>query len=518
MKRLIATSLVLLLTACANQVGTGHQAVDSDREDYRISVEIPLHKMRIEENAILRVNELLDERTHFKAENFELDEVVLIARGESADAMAELLMMEWRSGQFVVPAGAAEAEAEAEEWYEVRIPAPPEDLEGAWLLDIAGDVTIDLLVAVLEPRPAVAEVARTTAARTRTVYRNVPPQPTAYHTHWIYEPSRYYVYHYYDSWSYRYFIGPWNYRYYDLRFRPHRFHYGPLYRPWPRSYGRYREAPRNDRRPALPERRRLDPQLVKLRRNHPRLRSSPHGNYRRERRGDGSERVSAPQPHEPRTIAPGRLSNGRAVMRPTPRRLEERSPSRVNQASKPARSLHRELERVPRSAPRPARRSAEQDRQTRPRSPSSRVRALRSAERQSRTTVAAPPTRQQGSAQRRPSYRRPPQQQRPVRRVEPAPVRSTRRASAPPKTLSRQPSVERRAVQPTNARTRRLQRSPQPMAQPKRDTPRRPQTSPPPRRQSVARRQQPELRRAPPPAEKTSRRRSNTRTRTFERR
>ena len=140
-----------------------------------------------------------------------------------------------------------------------------EDNGGAWLLDITGTATVDLLVAVLAPRPQVVERFAETKTVYRTVYRDRYVTPRAYHSYWIYEPSRYYTVHYHGIWPYRYFIGPWDYRHYDPTFRPYRYHYGPIYRPRPPARHR---ANGQDRIHAA-EPRRISRELVQLRRNHP---------------------------------------------------------------------------------------------------------------------------------------------------------------------------------------------------------------------------------------------------------
>ena len=217
------------VAACAtNSTTTTYRSVPQD--DYRISVEIPLDGTEFADEQILRVNELLDERTEFDSSDFQLDEVVLVARseGETSDpdvaGRAELLVLEWRSGAFDIPAGSEG------DWYEVRIPAPDEDPGGAWLLDVTGDVAVDFLVVVMEPRPRV--VAEKTVYQTRTVYRNVGGHRHAYPAYWIYDPTRYYVYHYYDDlWPYRYFTGVWDFRYYHVGFRPHYHRFGVYHGP-----------------------------------------------------------------------------------------------------------------------------------------------------------------------------------------------------------------------------------------------------------------------------------------------
>lgn len=232
MKRFTAFACLAALVpvaACATtSTTTTYRSVPED--DYRISVEIPLDGTEFADEQILRVNELLDERTEFDSSDFQLDEVVLVARseGESSDpdvaGRAELMVLEWRSGAFDIPAGSEG------DWYEVRIPAPDEDPGGAWLLDVTGDVAVDFLVVVMEPRPRV--VAEKTVYRTRTVYRTVGGHRYAYPSYWIYDPTRYYVYHYYDDlWPYRYFTGVWDFRYYHVGFRPHYHRFGVYHGP-----------------------------------------------------------------------------------------------------------------------------------------------------------------------------------------------------------------------------------------------------------------------------------------------
>ena len=256
MKRITAFACLAALVPVAACAATTTTKTDRSvaEDDYRISVEIPLDGTEFADEQILRVNELLDERTEFDSSDFQLDEVVLVARSEAATGdpdgagRAELLVLEWRSGAFDIPAGSEE------DWYEVRIPAPDEDPGGAWLLDVSGDVTVDFLVVVMEPRPRV--VAEKTTYRTRTVYRTVDGHRHAYPSYWIYDPTRYYVYHYYNNlWPYRYFTGVWDFRYYHVGFRPqyHRFgvyhgpHYDSIawrdrYRPDRRRYRHGRDA------------------------------------------------------------------------------------------------------------------------------------------------------------------------------------------------------------------------------------------------------------------------------------
>ena len=85
MKRFTAFACLAALVpvaACATtSTTTTYRSVPED--DYRISVEIPLDGTEFADEQILRVNELLDERTEFDSSDFQLDEVVLVARSEA---------------------------------------------------------------------------------------------------------------------------------------------------------------------------------------------------------------------------------------------------------------------------------------------------------------------------------------------------------------------------------------------------------------------------------------------------
>ena len=220
MKFWTMTNLLICLGSAASvaALASTGEVLDSVPEDPRVSVEIPLDgPLRVEGADLLRVNELLEARTEFAVADFRLREVVLLARSEAETAgEAELLIMDWRSGEFEIPAAAKD------EWYEVRLPAPEEDVTGAWLLDLLGDLTVDMLVAVLEPRPTAA--AKHSSLRARTVYRVVDNRPTEVITRWVHSPSYYRVYHYHHGWPYRYYWGEWRYSLAYRHARPHRKH------------------------------------------------------------------------------------------------------------------------------------------------------------------------------------------------------------------------------------------------------------------------------------------------------
>ena len=447
----VGIAVLMPLTACAATVtSTDYRSVDKD--DYRISVEIPLETSEFGDEQILRVDELLDERTDFDAADFELDEVVLVARSADATGSAELLVLEWRSGAYDIPAG------REGDWFEVRIPAPDEDPGGGWLLDLSGDVKLDFLVVVMQPRPRV--VAEKTVYRTRTVYRNVDGHRHVYPAYWIYDPTRYYVYHYHDDlWPYRYFAGVWDFRFYHVGFRPHVHRFGRYYGPryddavWRARYRADRARYRHGRdsvawrlgdageprpRARYDALKRTNPRLrafhrqdaaagtanaptarpddarsryEEAKRTHPRLRQF-HRN--RNASSDASPRQSSSAVTERATAAPRVTGEG-------PRRiptLQNRAPSsrsattsRARTASAPSRNVRRHVAPSPRAnAP-----TVRQQPSRAPRSTSTNVRARTFHQPRSATVRSAPARTRSAPARAAPS----------TQRSSPAPVRST---------------------------------------------------------------------------------------------
>lgn len=479
MKRLTVAAVAASLAACASQeVGHGNTVVADEADDYRISVEIPLGELGADDGAegrIVKVDELLSERTGFSADDFALDEVVLVARSASGEGgNAELLVLEWRSGLFAVPEGGEE------DWFEVRLPAPEDDLGGAWLLDLTGAVTVDTLVAVLEPKPRVVEVVTT---RTRTIYRDLYPR--THYVHWLYDPTRYYVYHDYGGWPYRYFIGPWNYRYYDLAYRPYRYHYGPIFRAWHRERagargyrdGRdVRSGERNRNAAAVSaERRRISPELVKLRRSHPRLRTVrqrpvaraerqvPVARNQPARTGVAREAAQAPRPRavarDRRAIHSDALEHRRVsrvgeLRRSRPERRSAANEAAANErVAAPRRSYSRPASTSAESAarsPRPVRRDASVER---PR-PSARQRVVERPARRENPRAAA--VRSERSAGGSPRLRNAPSQSRSAPARATAPVRESRAASSPRRVHSR--DVQRQVQRRSSAQPRNIER------------------------------------------------------------
>ena len=270
---------------------------EADPEQYRISVEIPVDDVTIDRGQNLDVDALLNERTSFAASDFHLREVVLVARSRRGGS-AELLLDEWASGAVDIPEGAAES------WYEVRIPAADVGEAGIdWVIDFTGALDLNLLVAVLEPRSALLAAATATVRevvveddapaeepgqilaepsaevvqsvevvepgaatptvvnevavveqpvyRTQTVYRYVDRPVYRYRVSWIYDPARYYVFRDYGGWTYRYFPGTWDWRYYNPSFRlpiRHHHHHGHRHRADRHDGRRYDRRDRDDRR------------------------------------------------------------------------------------------------------------------------------------------------------------------------------------------------------------------------------------------------------------------------------
>lgn len=503
MGRAIVAIAAIPLAACVVDVGHEH-AEPAPTEDYRVSVEIPLREADASNAAhvaghgrVLKIDELLDERTDFDAEDFQLDEVVLVARAaDGADGQAELLVLEWRSGEHAVPEGGEE------DWFEVRIPGPEEDLGGAWLLYLGGAVTVDLLVAVLAPKPPVAEQAAAayTVYRTRTIYRERTAWPHSHGALWLYNPARYYVYHDYGIWPYRYFIGPWDFRYYDLAYRPHRHHYAPLHRPYRGTAAR---RGRSDQRGAdVAELRRISPQLVNLRRNHPRLRTLRAGGRTTAQRTP-AERPFAPAAQQPsrgaeaRVVEPVRRFEPARRAEPT-RRFEPARRSEPAQRQRAPRVVNRDANATQRRATAPVRRDARTRRAdvTRRAVPTSRdavdlrrtysrpateARRAPSIQRRSAESPPRPSARVHREAapartpQRSPRVRSSsasntpaPEVRRAVRREAPTPRRSferpvrhestVRSASAPPRAERPQSRRPERAAAPRESAPRRIER------------------------------------------------------------
>ena len=350
MNRNKALTLLLALCPATAFAGVAGEVPDAllPADEALLSVEIPLEgPLRVTGAELLRVNELLDERTEFAAGDFRLDEVVLVARSEAASAgEAELLVMDWRSGEFDIPP------ADKDEWFEVRIPAPETDPGGAWLLDVVGDVTVDMLVAVLEPRPAAA--ATHTAAPTRTVYRLVDGHRTRVVTRWVHSPHYYHVYHYHHGWPYRYFRGAWRY---DLVYRPRHTHYRYHHRD---RHARHHHRDVHKRHRKL---RRIHPRVrvftprerrahqtahghpgkrlrPRSRIDHPRHRAEEPRGPRRERRSNGRRaepRQTVSATARTRTAPDVRARPGN-VARPTPDTRRTARPSRATAAQTPARA------------------------------------------------------------------------------------------------------------------------------------------------------------------------------------
>ena len=438
--------VALCATALADPTGEAPQEV-LPADETRMSVEIPLEgPLRVAGAELLRVNDLLDERTEFHSADFRLDELVLVARSEADTAgEAELLVMDWRSGEFDIPA------ADQDEWYEVRIPAPDEELGGAWLLDLVGDVTVDMLVAVLEPTPNAA--AKHSPPRTRTVYRVVDGRPATVITRWVHSPARYHVYHYHHGWPYRYFWGPWHY---NLVYRPHYRH-----QHWHRqAHHTYRDGRRHHR---------------KLRRIHPRARvfvserhapRRAHSNRHVRNRTVNPRRPAASERARTSTRSRANRPARHDVARPLPKRRDyaRAAPSRSSGQSRgtssatptapraqaprrgPERATPRQRNVAPRSVPRPTRVTAQRDAPTRVASrrrdanpPAHRVTAPRRAP-QRATPRSAPAPR---DFVRSPS-RQPVRTRRPVQ----APTRTV--AEVRPRTVTAQPRP------PTPAAPRRM--------------------------------------------------------------
>ena len=457
--RTMTNLLVALgLAASAPALASTGEVLDAVPEDPRVSVEIPLEgPLRVEGADLVRVNELLEARTEFAAADFRLREVVLVARSEAETAgEAELLVMEWRSGEFEIPPAAED------EWYEVRLPAPEEDLAGAWLLDLIGDVTVDMLVAVLEPRPAAANHS---ALRPRTVYRVADSQPTRVITRWVPSPTYYHVYHYHDGWPYRYFRGAWRYDLVYRHFRGHakrgHRHHRKLRRVHPRL--RVLHAGRTAQRG---HRARDFVQRDEARRHQRATRDSRHAR-RTANRPPVAARASRRAPDARRDVARPLPRTHDFTRRATSRRTGDASPA-VRGGARSA-QVPRAAPRIPPNAGASTRASTQRARRSPPpRRAEPRQRATASADsppprvRPNRRAQPAQATRDSRVVSPRRATQSPPRERREIARVP----------SRPPNVVPRdvaRPPAPARSVTPRHAPARpqapaRAHRAPQPAA------------------------------------------------------
>ena len=203
---------------------------------YYVSVEIPIEEHAYPEGASLRLDRLVDRRTGFDSDHFHLRELVLIARAVGA-AQAELRVHGEASESINIPEG------EEDEWWEVRIPAPTERHGGVWRLYLTGDVALDQIVAVMEPRERYAaryQSPEKTAKRYASTARRY--RPDTYYTYYPprlhsgtvvhYVHNNHYDYYGYRTWYPRY-ASPWIRRYDPLI----SFHYYTVLPGWRHDHG-----------------------------------------------------------------------------------------------------------------------------------------------------------------------------------------------------------------------------------------------------------------------------------------
>ena len=442
----------------APEASSADATEDADPEEYRISVEIPVDDVTISRGENLDVDAMLDERTAFAATDFHLREIVLIARARRGGS-AELLIDEWASGAVDIPLGDTGA------WYEVRIPAADVGDAGVeWVVDFTGALDLNLLVAVLEPRSALLAAATATVREvvvedevpvdksgvaladpsvevvqavevvepaatpstvvqevaiveqpvyhTRTVYRYVDRPIYRYRVSWIYDPARYYVFRDYGGWTYRYFPGTWDWRYYNPSFRLPRHHHH-------RDNRRHR-ADRNDGR-RFDRRDRDDHRGDRDRRRSDRGRDA--GDRRDGNDRDRNRRGVRPDANDSRAV----VSRPRALRR----QVDPRHP-------------RFQLATQSRSEPR-----VEDDRRTNPRLRASQGPVLPDGIRG--TSRTEPANVRLGSFQRREA-----RQVEPRATVTPAPTRASRNPRIANRTETSEPRQDGR-----NARTRAFQRRPE---------------------------------------------------------
>lgn len=395
---------------------------------YYVSVEIPLEEHAYPDGASLRLDRLVDRRTGFDSDHFHLRELVLIVRSAGA-AHAELRVHGETSESIAIPEG------DSDEWWEVRIPAPTERHGGVWRLYLTGDVALDQIVAVMEPRERYAARYQTpekTAKRYASVARRYHPDTyyTYYPPHLRSGTTVHYVHnHHYDYYGYRTwyprYASPWVRRYDPLI----SFHYYTVLPGWRHDHRVRRHVLGGYRHPAYRQRplRRLDPApRLATRSGRPAPLSQPTGrapapldaSLRTYSRGPET-RTPAPRRHadEPR-VQPERMAAARDRLEAHAQRIT--TPSRPSATAPRQRSGIAQRPAVQSSRatqPRPNRATASRATQTRreARPPASRPDpgpSLRSrladAPRRSapaRSMREQRPTRQAAAPQSRPSRR-----------------------------------------------------------------------------------------------------------------
>ena len=141
MKRLMPLMMVLVTAAAAANDWAG----PSDT----LRVEIPLRNGYISHHETIKINRLMDQRTHVEPSHYRLKAVVLHARADR-DGYAQLKIRGDYSPQMHIPHG--HGHGDRDELFKVRVPAPNNSGRGTWRLRVSGGVYIGRLVAVLEPR------------------------------------------------------------------------------------------------------------------------------------------------------------------------------------------------------------------------------------------------------------------------------------------------------------------------------------------------------------------------------
>ncbi len=486
----VAVATILLLALGGLPAHADHRG-----GGYYVSVEIPIEEHVYPDGASLRLDRLVDRRTGFDSDHFHLRELVLIARSTGA-AQAELRVHGEASEAIDIPEG------NEDEWWEVRIPAPTERHGGVWRLYLTGDVAVDQVVAVMEPRERYAaryqspkKVASRNAARP---YRS-PRHYTYYPTY--YPPSRYdgvtvhHVYdHHYRDYGYSYrtwyprYASPWVRRYDPLV----SFHYYTVLPGWRHDYGVHRHVLGGHRHHAYRQRplRRQDlsrsqPPRLATRSGRPAPRSQATGRtpapldatLRTFSRGpDSRAPARRREANEPR-VQPQRMAAARDRLESHAHRLTRPAPSRTTASAtgqrtalsqRPAARQQRVIRQPAAPQTRPSRRAetwhgAPRNRTvTNSRTPRSAER-MRTARQQPSMRREALPQRQaaprrQSTPQRqtapRPSRPQPqmrsfeprPQVNRSAPRNRPAPTMSASRRSSPPANLASQGQGRLRAA------------------------------------------------------------------------
>ena len=418
---------------------------------YYVSVEIPIEEHDYPDGASLRLDRLGGSPHGLRLRPLPPARARADRPLQRRSAHAELRVHGETSESIDIPEG------DEDEWWEVRIPAPTERYGGVWRLYLSGDVALDQVVAVMEPRERYAaryQSPKKVASR----YSARPYRSSSYYTY--YTPSRYdnvtvHHHHYprYGYWGYRTwyprYASPWVRRYDPLV----SFHYYTVLPGWRHDYGVHRHVLGGHRHHGYRQRplrrhdlHRVQADRLATRSGRPAPLSQPTGRSRApldaslrtfSRGPDTRTPARRRQADEPR-VQPQRMAEARDRLESHAHRMTRPAPSRTSTAATGQRAA---VAQRPAATQRPAARQPRATRQ--PAAPQTR------SARRTETWHGTPPsrtmtaTRSERSADRMRSVR-----QQPSMRRQSMPQRQAAPRQARPQMRSFEPRAQARSFEP----------------------------------------------------------------------